>query len=100
MTSQSGAGVRDRSTLRLVITRSVTLRNTLIYKGAERTRLMMDIHTGAQPPKQRNIPFSRRMKNVFDRRNKPDPQHIIIIIIIIIIINNNNNNKEASARAR
>ena len=98
MTSQSGAGVRDRSTLRLVITRSVTLRNTLIYKGAERTRLMMDIHTGAQPPKQRNIPFSRRMKNVFDRRNKPDPQHIIIIIIIII--NNNNNNKEASARAR
>ena len=56
MTSQRGAGVRDRSTLRLVITRSVALRNTLIInKGAERTRLIMDIHTGAQTKNEKRV---------------------------------------------
>ncbi len=40
--------MRDRSTLGPVIPRSVTLRNKLI-NGAEP---IMDIHTGAQLPKQ------------------------------------------------
>ena len=47
--------MRDRSTLRLVITRSVALRNTLINKGAERTRLIMDIHTGAQTKNEKRV---------------------------------------------
>ena len=88
LTSQRGAGVRDRSTLRLVITRSVTLRNTLIYnEGAERTRLIMDIHTGAQTKNEKRVwpllethfnprPLERQQAHPRHHRRRQSPRRI------------------------